>query len=99
MFHHIFTARKRSCVKVMFLHMSVILFTGGVLCPGRGGLCQGGSLTGGLCPGGSLSKGGLCQGDPPPYGKEREVRILLEYILVLDRHKERNSGSRTLSGC
>ena len=40
----------------MFLHLSVILFTGGSLCPG-------GSLSRvGLCPGGSLS-GGLCEGD------------------------------------
>ena len=53
-----------SCGKIMFLHMSVILFTGGCLC--LGGLCpggisaQGGSLSkgvsvqGGLCPGGSV---------------------------------------------
>ena len=50
---------QQSCDKVMFLHLSVILFTGG-----------GGSLSGGLCPGGSLSgrslsRGGLCPGDPP----------------------------------
>ena len=35
------------------------------------------SVQGGLCPGGSLS------GRPPPYGKERAVRILLECILVM----------------
>ena len=45
---------------------------------------EGGSLSGGisvqeggLCPG-----EGLCQGDPPPYGNVRAVRILLECILV-----------------
>ena len=45
----IITARKRSCGKVLFSHLCVILLTGGGLCPwGRG----------------SLSRGGLCQGDP-----------------------------------
>ena len=54
---------------------------------------QGGSLSSGdsihrhLCPRGSLSRGtlfrgSLCQEDPPPYGNERAVRILLECILV-----------------
>ena len=49
---------QRSWGKVMFLHVSVILFTAGGslsrrgLCP-VGGLCPGG---GGLCPGGSLSR-------------------------------------------
>ena len=61
----------------MFLHVSVILFTGGGLglCPWEspswgslshgvsvlGGLCPRWSLSGGLCSGGSLS-GGLCSG-------------------------------------
>ena len=71
------TARKRSCGKVMFLHLSVILFTGGSL--SRGCVCQGGlSPVGGLClqgvfvgggflsrgflSKGSLSRGGLCPG-------------------------------------
>ena len=61
------TASKRSCGKVRFLHLSVILFRGvsvqGCLCPG--GLCAGVSVQGGVCPGvgevfvggGSLSKG------------------------------------------
>ena len=35
----IFTARKRSCGKVMFLHLSVILFTGGCIPGCNGGLC------------------------------------------------------------
>ena len=63
--------------KVMFLHLSVILFTGG----GSRWVYLGGG-EGGLCPGGSLSGEGLCQEDPP-YGKERAVRILLECILVI----------------
>ena len=46
----IVTARKRSCGKVMFLHLSVILFT-------RGGLSRGVSVRGCLCPGMSLSRG------------------------------------------
>ena len=52
----------------MFLHLSVILFTGRAL---QEGLCPAGvSVQSGLCLGGSLSKGGLCpgglcQGDPP----------------------------------
>ena len=29
----------------------------------------------------SVHSGGLCQGDPPPYGNQRAVRILLECIL------------------
>ena len=75
----------------MFLHMCVIMFTGGVgLCLGvslsRGCLCLGGSLSGGLCPGGSVSRGicvqgGLCQGDLP-YGNVWAVHILPECILV-----------------
>ena len=90
----LFTARKRSFGKVMFLHLSVILFTWGV-CVRGGGVSvqrvvsvQGVSVQGGggFCPGGSfvrgsLSGGGLCQGDTP-YSKERAVRILLKCILV-----------------
>ena len=52
---------QRSCGKVIFLHLFVILFTGG-LCPGRGAL-SGGSLSGGLCPGG-LCPRGLCPEGP-----------------------------------
>ena len=55
----------------MFLHLSVILFTGV-------------SVQGGHCVG-VPDQGGLCQGDlpqPPPYGYVRAVRILLECILV-----------------
>ena len=65
-----------SCSKVMFLHLSVILFTrGGSLSRGvfvqgslskrvsvQGGLCPGVSIQAGLCPGGSVSEGGLCAG-------------------------------------
>ena len=36
----IFTARKRSCGKVMFLHLSVILFTGGGACVVKVGICM-----------------------------------------------------------
>ena len=61
---------QRSCVKVMFLHLSVILFTWrGIsvgLCPGRGSLSLGVSV-----------QRGLCQGDPHTV-----TCILLEYILV-----------------
>ena len=79
----VFTARKRSCGKVMFLHLSVILFTGGVS-------VQDESLSRvGLCPRGSLSTGSLSRrvsvqgvsvqgvsvrgylSGRPPYSKER----------------------------
>ena len=51
----VITTRKRSCGKVMFLHMSVSHSVHGV-----GGLCLG------LCPGGSLWSGSLCERDPTP---------------------------------
>ena len=68
------TPCKRSCGKVMFLHLSVIMFTGG-----WGSLSKGGSLSGGV-----LCLGGLCQGDPP-YDKERVVLILPECFLVFSK--------------
>ena len=87
--------RQWSCGKVMFLHLCVIMFTGGV------GLCLGMSLSRGcLCPGGlclgvsvwgSLSRGLCVQGDMcsawslsgrPPYGNVWAVHILPECILV-----------------
>ena len=67
------TARKRSCGKVMFLHVSVILFTGGCLVPG--GLLLGGACSGEwgcLVPGGGVpgprgvpAPGGVLGGTPP----------------------------------
>ena len=76
----VFTARELR--KVMFLHLSLILFTGGSLSGGslsRGSLfrvvevsvqvfsVQGFSVQGSLCLGVSV-QGNLCQGDPlPPY--------------------------------
>ena len=30
-------------------------------------------------------RGGVCQGDPLPYGKERAVRILLGCILIYEK--------------
>ena len=87
-----------SCGKVMFLHLSVILFMGGGSVQGSlsgGSLSkrvsvQGGSVSeGGLCPEGPLLRvvglslsRGLCQGNPP-NGYVRLVRILLECILVI----------------
>ena len=62
----IFTAPQWSCGKVMFLHLSVILFT----------------------VGGVDREPPLDREHPhpldrdPPYGNERAVRILLEWILV-----------------
>ena len=52
----------------MFLHLSVILFTGG-LCPG-GSLYQGGSLSTGVSVqrGASMSRGSLLSGDLYPGG-------------------------------
>ena len=50
-----FTSLKRSWRKVMFLHLSVILFTGGSV---RGVPVQGVSVQGSLCPG-DLHPGGV----------------------------------------
>ena len=71
------TARKRSCGKVMFLHLSVILFTVGVTVLegeslSKGSLSRGVSIRGlyvqgDLCPKGSLSRG-LCPGGLCPGG-------------------------------
>ena len=54
----------------MFLHLCVILFTGGVSVPActaghitRRGLCPGGFCPGAVCPRGSLSIGDICAGD------------------------------------
>ena len=44
-------------------------------------VCDSVHRRGGPCPGGFFVRG-VCQGDPP-YGKERAVRILLEWFLVL----------------
>ena len=64
---------------LMFLHLSVILFTG-----------ERGSLSGGsLSKGRFLSKGGLCQREPP-YGNMQTVRILLECILVFGKYFVKN---------
>ena len=57
---HLFTARKRSSGKVMFLHLSVILFT---RVSAQGSPYPGGSLSrGSLYPGRSLSRGVSVQG-------------------------------------
>ena len=61
------TARKRSCGKVMFLHLSVSHSVH------RGGI----SLT--ETPSPDIDPP---RDTPPLYGKERVVRILLECILV-----------------
>ena len=64
------TARKRSCGKVMFLHLSVILFTGGSLSRGVSvwGSLSRGSLSVGVSVQG-LSRGVCVQGDPPVWWK------------------------------
>ena len=63
-----FTARKRSCLKEMFLHLAVILFIGGISVQWEGYLCPGRFLSRsgvsvqewGLCPRvGSLSRSGV----------------------------------------
>ena len=89
----IFTVRSSGCGKVMFSHACVIpLYTGGgVSFPA----CITGQMTGGLHPGGtSTSRGtGSREGvgqTPPPHEillvtvNTRTLRILLEYILVLN---------------
>ena len=67
---------QRSCGKVMFLYLCVIMFTGGSSVQGRSLSRRGVSVQkGGLCPGGSLS-------GTPPYGNIKLVCILMECILV-----------------
>ena len=69
------TARKRSLRRLCF-HRCLSVHGG------EGwSLSSGVSVSGGLCPMVSV-KWGLYHGDPPPYGNEWEVRILLECILV-----------------
>ena len=86
-FSNIFTVRKE-VAKVMFLHVSVILFTGGVSAPG--GWCL---LPGDVsAPGGSALRGGLVSqhADPPPWERRlllRMVRIILGCILVQNKNK------------
>ena len=68
----VFTARKRSCGKVMFLQVSVILFTGGYLVPGGVPGPRGVSAPRGAWYGGCLLLGGAWSGeclvDSPPDG-------------------------------
>ena len=59
----------------------------------RGGLCLGVSMQEGLCRGGVSVQGagvsvqlGLCDRDPSRTVEEREVRILLECILLYFRN-------------
>ena len=75
----------------MFLHVCVILFMGGGAIPAciAGGIpaCLAAGLQGGVpAPGGSApgvySGGGVPGGEPPGRLLLREVRILLECILV-----------------
>ena len=69
---------QRSCGKVMFLHLSVILFTGDVSVPA----CTTGHMTGGLCQGGSLSRvgvslsgGSLCLGEVSVQGGSLSLSV------------------------
>ena len=79
----------------MFLHVSVILFTGAGLCPGvsvwgvsvqggsgRGVSVQGVSVRGSLSRRPPLGQETPPPGQRPPYGNVRAIRILLECILV-----------------
>ena len=61
------TARKRSCGKVMFLQVSLILFTGGVW--SRGGACSGGvPAPGGVWSWGVPAPGGVWSRGVPALG-------------------------------
>ena len=74
------TARKRSCRKVMFLQLSVILFTGRVSVQRWVSVLTGVSVQRWV----SVQREAYVQGclSDPPYGKEKAVHILLECILV-----------------
>ena len=65
------SARKRSCGKVMFLHLSVILFMGGILCPGGVSVWQVSVRVEGesLSKGWSLSRGVSVMETPPYSGR------------------------------
>ena len=68
--------------KVMFLHVSVILSTGGLPTPG-GGLVLGDAFSRwGACSGGGSGPGGCLVETPPRRLLLRAVCILLECILV-----------------
>ena len=95
--YDVVNGRNELVAKVIFLHLSVILFTGGGLpqcmlgCPP----CQGDPPEGGTplprrppCQGDPPPRRPPCQGDPPGRRpprhtvNERSVHILLECILV-----------------
>ena len=61
---------QRSCGKVIFLHLSLILFTGGVSIPActTGHMTRGVSVQGGLCPVGISDQGIFVRGDLCPGG-------------------------------
>ena len=86
---------QQSC-KVMFLHVSVILSTGGVPGPGgsapggcwsRGSAARGCLVRGGLVIGGCLVQGGVCSGGGIPACTEAdpplERRLLLRTVSIL----------------
>ena len=81
----------------MFLHITVIVFTGeGGHCPGGslsgggsllGGLCSGGLCWGeGLCPGGSLSRG-ISVMETLPYGERADGTTAFYCILVSQKFR------------
>ena len=92
----LFTVRKRSCGKVMFLHLSVILFTG------EGGMWRRGCMAGVCVVGGDMHarghawqgacvargvrgrRDGHCNGRYAPYWNTFLFRILLVTRTVLD---------------
>ena len=84
-YEKIFTTRKRCCTKVVFLHRSVILFTGGA-CVVVGACMGGGKHDGGMCGrGGVCGWGGSCMAESCMQERrplKQVVRILLECILV-----------------
>ena len=60
---------QRSCVKVIFLHLSVILFTGGCAWQGAcmtGRVWQGVCVAGGMCARGHVWQWGAFHARPPP---------------------------------
>ena len=84
---HIITTCKRSCGKVMFLQVSVILFTGECLLGGVPGgyLVLGGAWSWGCLvlgvpgPGGCLALGGLLPGERVPGGDPPDSYCCRQY--------------------
>ena len=86
-FIRLFTVRSSSCGKVMFLHLSVILFTG----RGSSMAGSGGHVWGGGCVAGSVWQGGAWQGRGDAWQGEHGRGVCMRSMR--DRHCSRRYTS------